>query len=177
MSTARAQLEVRRPGGDLPPIVMVGWPDMENALLAQLPRTVPIWWLKLDGFFAPPFEIRPLAAIAAAYAEEISNRRPRGPIHLVGFSVGALIAAELSERLHCAGRKAQVLLLEPPLPGGLPARAKLRRRARALHKTEHEQHRAAQANAAESLRERFCRHLGALCRRGPLAGTNTSSLG
>ncbi len=154
-------LEVCR-GGSLPPVVSVAWPEPLPAMLARLPRPVPVWWLRLDGLFGPPPVIRPLADIAAAYADELARGLPDGPVHLVGFSLGGLIAADLANRLQAAGRSVRSVLVEPPLPGGLPTAAKLRRRARAR-----EGGRAEAPARAESPPARALRHLRALGRMWP----------
>ncbi len=156
-------LEVCR-GGKLPPVVSVAWPDPLPAMLARLPRPVPVWWLRLDGFFGPPTVIRPLADIAAAFADELTRKLPDGPVHLVGFSVGGLIAADLANRLQAAGRGVRSVLVEPPVPGHLPTEAKLRRRARARVRESA----PAEAPArAESPPARALRHLRALGRMWP----------
>ncbi len=47
----------------------------------------------------------------------------------MGYSFCGLVAVELAAQLEKLDRTADVLLLEPPLPGVLPTRAKVRRRA------------------------------------------------
>ncbi|WP_165228280.1 thioesterase domain-containing protein [Aquisphaera insulae] len=148
-------LEIVRGGGPLPPVVAVGLPDVLSVVKGEFPPEVPVWWLRTDGFAAPPFLIRPFPEIAASFADEIDRYMPTGPLVLIGFSFSALIAVELAHRL---GRDdVEVLLLEPPLPGILPARAKLRRTAAARPATP----KAADRAEAAVPRERA---------RGPIAG-------
>jgi thioesterase domain-containing protein len=55
--------------------------------------------------------------IAAVYVEQLVERCPRGPVLLVSFCVGALIALEMAAQLAARGRSiTQLVLLDPSLP-------------------------------------------------------------
>jgi hypothetical protein len=93
-----------------------------------LPQRVPLWWLRCDGFFTPSPILRPVKEMAAAFADELSTLDRSVPLTLIGFSFGGLLAIELGHWLHQAGHPVRALLLEAPLPGILPTKAKRRRR-------------------------------------------------
>ncbi len=127
--TRPSHLEILQKGDRSPPVIVVGLPEPLAALTPPRPQPPPLWWLRLDGLYGPPDAIRPIPEIAAAFALDIQGANPPGPITLVGYSFGGLIALDLAHRLRRDGRPARVLLLEPSLPGILPTRAKPRHRA------------------------------------------------
>jgi len=58
-----------------------------------------------------------LEDIAAVYVAQLVERYPRGPILIVSFCVGALIALEMAAQLAARGRPVtQLVLLDPSLP-------------------------------------------------------------
>jgi thioesterase domain-containing protein len=58
-----------------------------------------------------------LEDIAAVYVAQLVERYPRGPILIVSFCVGALIALEMAAQLAARGRPiTQLVLLDPSLP-------------------------------------------------------------
>ena len=58
-----------------------------------------------------------LEDIAAVYVAQLVERYPRGPILIVSFCVGALIALEMAAQLVARGRPiTQLVLLDPSLP-------------------------------------------------------------
>ena len=120
-----AHLKILHPGRSRPPVIVIGVGELD-CLKKTLPADVPLWWLKIDGFAAPPFTIRPFPEMAAAFAEEIRSVYPQGALSLVGYSFAALVALDLAHQLNPAEHPAQVLMVEPPLPGILPTRAKRR---------------------------------------------------
>ncbi|MFF8729210.1 amino acid adenylation domain-containing protein [Streptomyces sp. NPDC015171] len=63
-----------------------------------------------------------LAAMAARYVDLIRERRPSGPYHLAGWSMGGALAVEVAAGLEAAGeRVALVALLDSAVPGtGVP---------------------------------------------------------
>ncbi len=121
-----APLVVVRDGLSGPPVIVVGLCEPVECLRQGPASDRPLWWLKLDGLYGPPAAIRPIAEMAARFALEIGDHWPDGPLTLVGYSFGGLVAIELAHRLQRAGCSPMVLALEPPLPGIMPTRAKRR---------------------------------------------------
>ncbi|MFF7373297.1 amino acid adenylation domain-containing protein [Streptomyces tricolor] len=63
-------------------------------------------------------EAESLAAMAAQYVDVIRERRPAGPYHLAGWSMGGALAVEVAAGLEAAGeRVALVALLDSSVPG------------------------------------------------------------
>ncbi|MFI9243631.1 amino acid adenylation domain-containing protein [Streptomyces sp. NPDC053086] len=59
-----------------------------------------------------------LAAMAAQYVDVIRERRPTGPYHLAGWSMGGALAVEVAAGLEAAGEQvALVALLDSAVPG------------------------------------------------------------
>ena len=54
---------------------------------------------QMNGAFATSIE-----AIATRYVDLVTKRQPEGPIHLVGWSAGAIIALEMARQLRALGR-------------------------------------------------------------------------
>ena len=53
--------------------------------------------------------------MAARYVEEIRECQPEGPYHLIGYSLGSLIAFEIAQQLHQSSQRVALLgLLDPP---------------------------------------------------------------
>ena len=59
---------------------------------------------KMNGAFATSIE-----AIATRYVDLITKKQPEGPIHLVGWSAGAIIALEMARQLEVLGRSVPLL--------------------------------------------------------------------
>ena len=59
---------------------------------------------QMNGAFATTIE-----AVATRYVELITARQPEGPIHLVGWSAGAIIALEMARQLRDLGRSVPLL--------------------------------------------------------------------
>ena len=57
-----------------------------------------------------------LSAMAARYAHEIRTLQPRGPYLIGGWSMGAVLAAEIAWQLEDEGEEATLLLVDPPEP-------------------------------------------------------------
>ncbi|MEU6665867.1 amino acid adenylation domain-containing protein [Streptomyces sp. NPDC046727] len=63
-------------------------------------------------------EAESLAAMAAQYVDVVRERRPAGPYHLAGWSMGGALAVEVAAGLEAAGeRVALVALLDSAVPG------------------------------------------------------------
>jgi thioesterase domain-containing protein len=77
-----------------------------------------------------------LEDIAAVYVAQLVEGYPRGPILIVSFCVGALIALEMAAQLAARGRPiTQLVLLDPSLPKnrGVDFERELKRKARREH--------------------------------------------
>ena len=98
------------------PVVIVGNADPAALLQKELPTDVPLWWLKLDEFHTLPQTIGPIPEISAAFADELLRALPAGTPTLIGYSFGGLIAFDLAGRLQQAGRRVNLMLLEPSTP-------------------------------------------------------------
>ena len=108
-------LTVVRSGRGYDPVVCVGFANILPLLQSALPDEVPVWWLKVDGLYAPPFVMRSIAEIAAGFADELSQAGA-GRLTLVGHSYCGLIAFELARHLRRSSGDVNVMLLEPSLP-------------------------------------------------------------
>ncbi|MEV7615501.1 amino acid adenylation domain-containing protein [Streptomyces sp. NPDC089799] len=143
--TGHAPAVVRiRPGGDLPPLVLVhpvgGQVLCYRSLAAALEPGRPVLGLTAP---APRADGRPrtVAELAALHLDTLdalggldspdgpdgpdaSDRaRPAGPVHLAGWSFGGLVAQEMAARLAARGRPAASLTLldtAHPEPDGVP---------------------------------------------------------
>ncbi|MGH6825078.1 alpha/beta fold hydrolase [Methyloceanibacter sp.] len=74
--------------------------------------------------------------IAAVYVAQLVERHPQGPILIVSFCVGALIALEMAAQLAVRGRPiAQLVMLDPSLPKnrGVDLKRERKRKAQREH--------------------------------------------
>jgi len=82
----------------------------------------------IDGKEEPPDNIE---EIAAHYVKEITALRPKGPYMLGGFSIGALVALELTQQLRALGHAVPLLVVfdmnAPGYPKKLPLPQRLLR--------------------------------------------------
>jgi pimeloyl-ACP methyl ester carboxylesterase len=106
-------LEMLRTGSGHHHVVLVGLTESLGWLPDQLPADVAAWWLRLDGLHGPPDTLRTIPEMAAAFAAEVQCAFSSGPLTLIGFSYGGLVAFELAQRLQEAGRLVHLVLLEP----------------------------------------------------------------
>lgn len=117
-------LEVIRPGNGGTPVVCVAFSHPHRALLEGLSAEVPLWGLWLSDLRQHPSRIRSFEAMTMELEAELLKAAPSGPLILVGFSFGGLLAFELTVRLRRSGRSVQTLLLEPTVPKPLWAHAR-----------------------------------------------------
>jgi thioesterase domain-containing protein len=102
-----------RSTGSEPPIFSHGG---STHLADYLGETQPIYWLQVYGGdgtrVAPNIE-----AAAADYLAEIRRIQPRGPYHLMGYCLGALMVFEIAQQLSRQGEEIGLLaLISPALP-------------------------------------------------------------
>jgi thioesterase domain-containing protein/acyl carrier protein len=106
-----------RAGGSRPPIFCVhpigGNVLCYSPLSARLGPDQPLYGLEARGLDGRAPARRSIAEMASAYAAEIAAAQPAGPIHLVGWSFGGVVAIEMARELAGAGRElAPVVLLD-----------------------------------------------------------------
>ncbi|MGI8332312.1 amino acid adenylation domain-containing protein [Actinomadura scrupuli] len=103
-----------RATGSRPPLFCVhpagglSWPYF--GLLPHLPADQPVYGLQARGFTGgePPASV---GAMAADYLGEIRAVQPTGPYHLMGWSLGGLIAFEVARLLQAEGERTALLVL------------------------------------------------------------------
>ncbi len=106
--TGRAPLFVIHPAGG------IAWNYRELAHALQPARTVfGLQSPALDPAAPLPYSIE---ALAAQYAAGIVERQPDGPVHLLGWSVGGIIAQAIAVHLQSQGRAVGALVLLDAYP-------------------------------------------------------------
>jgi amino acid adenylation domain-containing protein len=86
-------------------------------LVTLLPQGREVLGIRSRALTGEP-EAGSLAAMAAQYADAIRERRPSGPYHLAGWSMGGALAVEVAAVLEAAGEQvALVALLDSSVPG------------------------------------------------------------
>ncbi|WP_248782869.1 amino acid adenylation domain-containing protein [Streptomyces varsoviensis] len=114
-----------RPEGDRPPLFCVhqstglGW--RYAALLPYLPSDQPVYGVQARGLAGPEPLPRSVEEMAADYADRIRALQPYGPYHLLGWSVGGLIAQAIATRLAELGEKVGLLALLDSYPDSTAA--------------------------------------------------------
>ncbi|MFE6104394.1 non-ribosomal peptide synthase/polyketide synthase [Streptomyces laurentii] len=113
-----------RTRGDLPPVFCFhaagGLSWRYAALLRHLPAGHPVYGLQARAFAEPGHRPANLEEAAADYVERIRSVQPSGPYHLVGWSLGGLVAQAAAVLLEEAGEEvATVAVLDsyPARPG------------------------------------------------------------
>jgi amino acid adenylation domain-containing protein len=67
----------------------------------------------------PNSDLPSIPQLAQHYIEILRDRQPQGPYHLMGYSIGALIAYEMAQQLRASGDTvAWLALIDPSRPGG-----------------------------------------------------------
>lgn len=79
------------------PILGLSWSFF--SLGQHVGEDVPIYALQSDGLLDPTRTPESIEAMAERYLERIRSRQPHGPYHLLGWSLGGLIAHEMARRL------------------------------------------------------------------------------
>ncbi|MFE6068660.1 non-ribosomal peptide synthase/polyketide synthase [Streptomyces sp. NPDC056525] len=113
-----------RTRGDLPPVFCFhaagGLSWRYAALLRHLPAGHPVYGLQARAFAEPGHRPASLEEAASDYVERIRSVQPSGPYHLVGWSLGGLVAQAAAVLLEEAGEEvATVAVLDsyPARPG------------------------------------------------------------
>ncbi|QES45327.1 hypothetical protein DEJ49_33875 [Streptomyces venezuelae] len=102
-----------RPKGDLPPLFCMhtgtGLSWAYAALLRHLPQDRPVYGVQARGLAEPEPLPQSLEEMAADYAEQIRTVQPAGPYHLLGWSLGGLIAQAVAAHLEEQGEQVELL--------------------------------------------------------------------
>lgn len=100
----------------------------------HLPESLPVWGLQARGVLDPEAQPGSLAQMAEDYIAEMRRVEPDGPYHLVGWSLGGMVAQVMAARLQARGLPVGAVALldaypseaetgvgEPPLGDALSA--------------------------------------------------------
>lgn len=108
-------------GGDGTPLFVVhpvgGSLFCYYPLLSALPADQPVSGFAAQGFEPGQEPLPSVAAMAERYVAELISAWPRGPYHLLGWSMGGVIAFEMAALLRYAGHRVELLAL---LDSGYP---------------------------------------------------------
>jgi len=113
-----------RAGGDrtplfcLPPVLGLGW--SYAGLLTHLDPAHPVYALQSPGLTGDRPLPRTLDDLVQFYVEIIREIVPDGPVHLLGWSFGGLVAHAVAARLQLDGAEPGIVALldaYPPVPG------------------------------------------------------------
>jgi acetolactate synthase-1/2/3 large subunit len=80
----------------------------------------PFYGLQSRGLSGTEQPLTSIVEIAAAHLGEIREAQPKGPYHLVGVCMGAVVAYEMAQQLRAAGEQVGLLTLLEPRPPGKP---------------------------------------------------------
>lgn len=104
-----------RPNGALPPLFCVhsvsGVAWSYTGLLPHLEPDRPIYGLQLPHLSEDDCGLDTVEQLAQRYIHEMQTVQPHGPYHLLGWSLGGLIAYDIATRLEAAGEQVQMLAM------------------------------------------------------------------
>lgn len=105
-----------------PPVVGLSWGY--SALLSHIPAEHPIYGLQTSrGLQRPEPLPASMAELVADLADQLRTVQPSGPYHLLGWSLGGIIALALAEELQRRGERLRLLVIldaVPVIPDGTP---------------------------------------------------------
>ena len=117
-------LPLRRTGTRLPLFCVHaagGVGAVYRPLAMALPEDQPVWTLQARGLEANEPAHGSIAEMAEAYVAALREVQPRGPYHLLGWSLGGQIAHAMAERLEAADEAVGLLaMLDATLPAFSP---------------------------------------------------------
>jgi len=96
------------------PAVGLGW--AYTGLLRYLDDTLPVYALQSSGLRQDASSPGNIAQMAAEYLEQIRRIQPEGPYRLLGWSLGGLIAHEITAQLQAHGQQVELLALLDAFP-------------------------------------------------------------
>ena len=105
-----------------PPVVGLSWAYC--ALLPHIPADHPLYGLQTSrGLQRPEPLPASMAELTGDLADQLRMVQPSGPYHLLGWSLGGIIALALAEELQRRGEQLRLLVIldaVPVIPDGLP---------------------------------------------------------
>ena len=96
------------------PAAGLGW--CYSGLLRHLGRDQPVYALQSRGLDGAPLSGATLEDMADDYAEQIRRVQPHGPVHLLGWSFGGVLAHRLATRLQARGEEVALLAILDAYP-------------------------------------------------------------
>lgn len=86
-------------------------------LLRHVPAEFPVYGIQSHGLLHPDEMPATIEDMAADYVRRIRAVQPEGPYHLLGWSLGGMVAFEMAVRLRAAGQQVGLLALLDCYPG------------------------------------------------------------
>ncbi|MBJ8340450.1 amino acid adenylation domain-containing protein, partial [Antrihabitans sp. YC3-6] len=96
------------------PLFGLAWAYL--GLAQYIDRDRPVYGLQSPAILEPVFEYRSFDELAARYVREIQTKQPEGPYHLLGWSLGGVIAHAVAVQLQQAGHEVELLGLMDATP-------------------------------------------------------------
>ncbi|MEU7717504.1 amino acid adenylation domain-containing protein [Streptomyces tibetensis] len=96
------------------PAAGLGW--CYSGLLRHLGREHPVYALQSRGLDGAPVAAATLEDIADDYVEHIRRVQPHGPVHLLGWSFGGVLAHRIATRLQSRGEQVALLAVLDAYP-------------------------------------------------------------
>ncbi|MDX3452287.1 amino acid adenylation domain-containing protein [Streptomyces sp. ME02-8801-2C] len=109
----------REPLFCLPPASGLSWGFA--GLARHVPADRPLYGLQSRGLIPGRTPAGTLAEVVAEHTARIRDTQPHGPYHLLGYSMGGLVAYEVAVGLQAAGEKVALLALLDAFPGAWTA--------------------------------------------------------
>lgn len=116
-------LFVPRAEGSLCPVVCVFCDDAGRSLHLHLSPERPVLAFKHLGGDGLRIRLTSVESIANSFVTELTHARPKGPIVLVGYSFGGIVAFEMAQQLRHAGYDVPSLVLIDSYAPGLHEQA------------------------------------------------------
>lgn len=96
------------------PVIGIGWGYA--ALLPALDASIPVYCLQASGLRAGGRRPQSLEAMAEDYLQRVRSIQPAGPVRLLGWSLGGLVAHAMAARLEAEGGTVELLGLMDAYP-------------------------------------------------------------
>lgn len=87
-----------------------------SGLPPHLPADISVYGLQARGILAPDQQPASLAAMADDYISEMKKLVPEGPFHILGWSLGGMVAQVVAEKLSDAGEEVGLVALLDAYP-------------------------------------------------------------